>query len=86
MVSWRETFPFFSALNTEITANNDNHKVAVQNLIARDAVFYKKTMFRAFLHITKLELDDMDWQEYLDYSIMLEEYLLLLHAPYMKED
>ncbi len=86
MVFRREAIPFFSAINTEITENYSNHKEACNKLIARDAVFYKKTMFRAFLNLTKIECDEMDWQEYLDYSIMLQEKLLLDNAPFMKED
>lgn|GEM_PF-2445211 len=88
MVIGRENFPLFFAFNTEIKANNDNHKQAVKELIARNPVFYKKTLFRAFLAVPESTLENMltFGQEYLDYSIMLDEYLLLLHAPYMKAD
>jgi hypothetical protein len=41
---------------------------------------------RAFLHLSKKEIDEMTMQEYIDYGIMLREYLLLLHAPYQKND
>lgn len=78
--------PFFFSINTEITENNKAHQQAKDKLIARDPVFYKKTMFRAFLQLTKEECDNMDWQEYLDYSIMLEQYLLLLHAPFQRQN
>lgn len=88
MVVGGQNKPFFFSFNTQIKDNYENHKKAIQDLIDRDAVFYKKTLFRSFLNLTKIECDEMmpfD-QQYLDYSIMLDEYLLLLHAPFQKQD
>lgn len=88
MVVEGENKPFFFSFNTEIREAGENHKSATIDLIARNPMFYKKTLFRAFLNITKDECDDMMQfgQEYIDYSIMLDEYLLLLHAPFQKSD
>jgi hypothetical protein len=58
----------------------------VQDLIARNPVFYQKTMFRAFLHYSGKELKKMSLDEYKDCSIMLGEVLRTLHAPYMDHD
>jgi len=43
-------------------------------------------MFRAFLHLTKKECDDMLYQDYLDYQIMLVETWKKIHAPYMNDN
>jgi hypothetical protein len=43
-------------------------------------------MFRAFLHFSKQELDEMTLQEYMDAEVMLHEVLKLIHAPFQKED
>jgi hypothetical protein len=55
-------------------------------LLARDPVFYQKTCFRAFLHLTQKECDEMGPDQYMDYGIMLIEVLKLLHAPFQKAD
>jgi len=59
--------------------------VAIRELIARDDGFYNRTLFRAFLHLTKEECDNMSQQEYIDYLIMFREVLRLIHAPFLKE-
>lgn len=76
-------YPFFSDFDNEIKKITQQPIVAKDELIARNAVFYKKTLFRAFLHLEKKECDRMTLQEYMDYSIMLEEVLKLIHAPYL---
>lgn len=83
-----ENKSFFFSFNTEIKANNGNHKKAVKELIDRDAVFYKKTLFRSYLHLPESILETITpfSQEYLDYSVMLTEHLMLLFSPYQKED
>lgn len=55
-------------------------------LIARDSVFYNKTMFRAFMHLSKEECDNMTMQEYLDYKTILIPVLKLVHAPFQKHE
>lgn len=55
-------------------------------MITRNAVFYKKTLFRAFLRLTTSDLDNMSMQEYMDYDIMLDEVLKFIHAPYLPHD
>jgi hypothetical protein len=55
-------------------------------LIARNPVFYKKTMFRAFLNLSQSECDNMSVSEYMDYAIMLKEVLKLWHAPFQKNE
>lgn len=83
-----ENKPFFFAFNTEIKANYDNHKKAVKELIDRDAVFYKKTLFRSILRLPEPILKSITpfSQEYLDYGVMLTEHLMLILAPFQKED
>jgi len=55
-------------------------------LLARDPVFYQKTCFRAFLNLSREEVETMTLQEYSDYTIMLKEVLKLWHAPFQKEE
>lgn len=43
-------------------------------------------MFRAFLQLTKQEIDEMTIDEYMDYVIMFKEALKFRHAPFMKQD
>lgn len=88
MVIRGENKPFFFSFNTEIKAISADHKQAVRNLIDRAPLFYKKTLFRSFLNLTKEECDSMSPfdQDYIDYSIMLTEHLMLLQAPFMKTD
>jgi len=62
--------------------NNEPEK-AKDNLIARDPVFFQKSMFRAFLHYNTEDLENMSIDEYMKCSIILKEYLKILHAPYM---
>lgn len=83
-----ENKSFFFSFNTEIKANYENHVRARSELIDRDAVFYKKTLFRSFLHLSDEILENITpfSQEYLDYSVMLTEHLMLLHAPFQKQD
>lgn len=86
MVIECQGIPFFSELDAEIREISILPIAAKDKLIARNAVFYKKTLFRAFLHLSKKECDEMPMQEYLDYCIMLEEVLKLIHAPYLSHD
>jgi hypothetical protein len=46
-------------------------------------VFVQKTMFRAFLHLSKQECDEMSIDEYMNYTLMLKKVLETIHAPYM---
>ena len=43
-------------------------------------------MFRAFLHYTGEELDNMGIDEYLKCNVALIEALKILHAPYMNHE
>jgi len=53
--------------------------------MAQDSVFVMKTLFRAFLHLSKDECNNMPIGKYYDYKIMLNVYLGLLHLPYKKD-
>ncbi len=86
VVNGGENYPFFSKFDGELKKIFASEDRGISELIARDAVFYKKTLFRAFLHLTKEECDDMTFQRYIDYSVALESVLRLIHAPYMKQD
>jgi len=76
-------YTFFFKIQSEVKLIWDNPDKAKENLIARDPVFYQKTLFRAFLHLDKEETENMTYQQYMDYQIMLKECLKLLHAPYL---
>ena len=78
-----EIYPLFFDIEHEIEAVNVNKEEAITNLIARDPVLYKKTLFRAFLNYSKKETDKMTIQEYIDNTIILEDVLKLWHAPFI---
>jgi len=78
--------PFFSSFDAEIDYNNKQPAEAEQKLIDRDSVFYKKTIFRSFFHLSKQECDEMTIQEFIDYDTMLIPVLKLIHAPYQKHN
>ena len=86
MVLFREGYPFFCSIESELEEINYSHETAKTKLIARNAVFYNKTMFRAFLMYSGKELEDMTLQEYMDCQIMLPEVLKIIHAPFQKTD
>ena len=86
MVLFRKSNPFFCAIESELEEINYSHDTAKRKLIARNAVFYNKTMFRAFLMYSGKELDEMSLQEYMDCQIMLPEVLKIIHAPFQKTD
>jgi len=58
---------------------------ALNRLIARDNVFYKKALFRAFFGMGKKELDRLTMRQYIDYNIVLRDVLNLWHAPFQKD-
>jgi hypothetical protein len=58
----------------------------LQDLISRDAVFYNKTMFTAFLGYSKKQVEQMAIDEYLKCMVMITEVLKLWHAPFQKQD
>lgn len=131
-------YTFFFKIQSELKLVWDNPDKAKDNLIARDPVFYQKTLFRAFLHnelthdkkveflVEKKKLkaeevneylniksengfefikkerylfysiyyfrketidkeDNMTYQQYTDYQIMLKQVLRLIHAPYLNQ-
>lgn len=86
MVDERKDNPFFSEFHERQLRVNADLDRAKDELLARDPVFYQKTCFRAFLHLTKEECDDMSPDRFTDYCIMLKEVLKLLHAPFQKND
>lgn len=43
-------------------------------------------MFRAFLHLSQEECDTMPMEVYLNYCLVLEDALRLLHAPFMPHE
>lgn len=82
MVIWQSFCPFFSEVNTRLTQICEDEEKAKEELIARDPVLYQKTMFRAFLHLERDEVENMSMQEYIDNHILLNEVLKLIHAPF----
>jgi hypothetical protein len=85
VVDKREVLPFFQKFQIELSVINDQPETACNNLVARNPVFFQKSLFRAFLHLTKEECDKMTLTEYMDYTVMLKKTLELIHAPFMKE-
>ena len=86
MVIARKINPFFFSVNGDIAYINEFPDKAKDELIARNHVLYKKTLFRAFLHYSKEEVDTMTIQDYIDSTIMLKEVLNLTHAPFMDHE
>ena len=82
----REIQPLFFEIQNEIKLINNRPDEAKAELIARNPVLFKKTMFRAFLNYEKKEVKKMSIQSYMDSCIMLDEVLKLWHAPFMKND
>ena len=83
MVTWGKDNAFFFEVEAQFDLIINEPEEAKNKLIARDPVLYKKTMFRAFLGLTKQDTEEMGIGDYLDHSIMLSEVLKLWHAPYM---
>jgi hypothetical protein len=54
--------------------------------MAQDEEFVMKSLFRAFLHLTKEECEEMPIGKYYDYKIVLRSYINILHLPYKKDD
>lgn len=79
----RKNYPFFFGINERLKLVNENQEEAKNELIARNPVFFNKTLFRAFLNYSKKEIDEMSIDEYIDAQVMLKEYLKILHAPYI---
>jgi len=86
LVLFREGYPFFCSIESELEEINYSQETAKTKLIARNAVFYNKTMFRAFLMYSGKELEDMTLQEYMDCQIMLPEVLRIIHAPFQNNE
>ena len=82
----REIHPFFVQFESEVKEINEQPDLAKGNLIARNPVLYKKTLFRAFLNYSKKECDKMTLDEYLNNVIILEDVLKLWHAPFLHHD
>lgn len=80
----RKIYPFFFGINEELRIVVEDHERAKNALMARNPVLYNKTMFRAFLNLTKEEVDEMSIDDYMNNVILLNEYLKLLHAPYIQ--
>ena len=74
-----EVLPFFQKFIDELTFINDQPEVACKDLVARDPVFFNKTLFRAFLFLTKKEIENMSLTDYKNYCIMLKKTLELHH-------
>lgn len=76
-------YPLFFKIQDELTIINNEPDKAKNDLIARDPVFFQKTMFRAFLHYTTEDLENMSIDEYMNCLIMLKSVLETIHAPYL---
>ena len=70
-----EMLGFFFEVNGQLKDVNEDLPTAVEKLIARNDRFYNKTMFRAFLQLTKEECDTMSVQDYIDYLIMFKQVI-----------
>ncbi len=83
MAIQRKIHPFFSEFQCELRDINEQPETACKNLVARSPVFFQKILFRAFLHLTRKEIDEMSLTDYQNYTIMLKKVLELLHAPFL---
>lgn len=88
MVNGREIGPLFFEFNQqfELIGIEKERDKEEQNLIARNPVFYKKTLFRAFLNYSGKELEEMGLDEYFDCCIMLDKVLQIMHAPFIDKN
>lgn len=86
MDAHRKINAFFFKVESEISELNKKPDIALNNLIARSPVFFHKTMFRAFLNYSGIELEEMSMQEYIDCTTMLGHVLKTWHAPYINND
>jgi hypothetical protein len=78
-----EIHPFFVQFECEVKEINEQPDLALTNLIARNPVMYKKTLFRAFLNYSKKECDKMTLTEYLNSNVILESVLKIWHSPFI---
>lgn len=81
-----EVIPFFRDFDAEIIEIDRNQDAARNKLIARNAVFYKKTMFGAFLRLSSKEKEEMTMQEYLDYCVIFKDAIRIIHLPYINDN
>ena len=86
MAIWRKIYPLFFNIQSELKIINEEPEKATDDLIKRDPVFFQKTMFRAFLHLSKKECEEMSIDEYMNYTIMLKKVLETIHAPFMEHN
>lgn len=86
MVSEGEVRPFFHIFFDELSIVNDRPDEAAQNLISSDPLFYNMSMFRAFLHLTSDDIENMSIDDYLKYSAILKDVLRIIHAPFLNHD
>lgn len=83
MVFKSEVHPFFSQFISDLNNVNENFEKEKERLIKEKPIFYKLKMFRAFNLITEREESEMTPDLYLDLTIVLQEVLLLWHAPFL---
>lgn len=86
MANATKSHSLFFDFDVEIKKINDDSEKATDDLIARDHVFFKKSLFRAFLGYNKSDTDNMTMQEYIDSSIVLLKVLKIWHAPFLNHD
>jgi hypothetical protein len=86
VVYGRKAGAFFRTIEFEFKLVTSHPEEAKARLIERDAKFYKTALFRAFLHLSKEECDSLTLRQYLDYSIILDDVLKIIHAPYLKTE
>jgi hypothetical protein len=82
----RKVSPLFFEIQLKIENITDNQEAAREELIARNPIFYKKSMFRAFLGYSENRTDKMSIQEYLDCCVILHDVLRIWHAPFLDHD
>lgn len=78
--------PFFSQFAYDLDEAITAPAAAVEKLIARNPLLFQVTMFRAFLRLPEDKIDNMGYDDFIDYTIMLKEVLKVVHAPYIQKE
>jgi hypothetical protein len=77
--------PFFFQIDGEHDEIKNSPDRAVEELAARNPVFYYETLFRAVLGYSEEKINRMSAREFTDSRIMVNFLFKWWHAPYINE-
>lgn len=75
MVHEKYVYPFFSKVEDRLVEIAKRPEDYIKELLARNPVFYNRTMFRAFLGLNTKDMTAMTAGEYVDYCLMLNHVI-----------